>query len=185
VPMSAPNPDRPQADPQSLSHVADSETVHHEQSSKKRPRPTGVPQLNLVSMMDVCFQLLIFFVLTASFAVGEGILAAELPTGQGPAPDPAEPPPQPITIMIRSRGGEDVAIEISGRLGAMADFQALYTQLRQLQRNDKNPNGIYMPEDPVVIQPDATVPWGAVVNAFNAAVRARFSNVNFAQPQKP
>jgi len=170
-------------DPVSLDRVADTETVHHEPASKKRPRPRGVAQLNLVSMMDVCFQLLIFFVLTASFAIGEGILPAELPSGQAAKPSEDLPPQQPVKVMLRSLGGDDIAIEIHGA-GALEGFDALYRTLWSLQRNDSNPNGIYLPEDPVIIQPDSTVHWGAVVNAFNQAVRAKFTNVNFAQPQK-
>jgi len=166
-----------------LENVAETETVHHRTAASKAQRPRGVAQLNLVSMMDVCFQLLIFFVLTASFAIGEGILPAELPSGQGAKPRDDAPPQQPITIMLRSLGGSDIAIEVQGG-GTVENFEALYRLLAGLQRNASNPNGIYLPDDPVIIQPEGTVGWGAVVNTFNQAVRAKFLNVNFAQPQK-
>lgn len=151
--------------------------------ARKTRKPKKIPELNVVPMLDVCFNLLIFFISSASFAMGEGVLPADLPAGQGKAATGAEAPQQPIMLMLRSLGGQDIAIEVQGG-GAVENFQALYTTLAGLQRNTSNPNGIYMPEDPVIIQPEPTVPWGAVVNAFNAAVRAKFTNVNFAQATK-
>ncbi len=183
MPNPTPNPNPPSGT--GLEHVAATETVHHEQSSRKHPRGGGVSQLNLTSMMDVCFQLLIFFIVTASFAVGEGILPAELPAGQGKKSSETEPPEQPVTILLRSLGGQDVAVEILGNSTPLGkNFNELYAVLWQLQNRSDNPNGPYTPEDPIIIKPDGSVAWGHVVNAFNAAIRAKYTNVNFAQPQK-
>jgi len=149
----------------------------------RRPFPTRRP--SDLAMMDVCFQLLIFFVLTASFAVGEGVLPADLPVGQGKKSDDTKPPEQPITILVRTLGGQDVAIEIQGRPRPLGkDYNELFRELQALQYDPKtNPSGAYDPEAPVIIKPDGTVPWVHVVNAFNAAVRAKYQNVNFAKPQ--
>ena len=160
------------------------EWVHHQQrSTKKSKRPQSVGELNLTSMLDVIFQLLIFFVLTASFAKNEGILPADLPAGPGKqtAEDP-EPPEQPLNINLRSLGGEDVSIEVEGMASPPASFDQLFTQLKSVQRSDSNPTAPYNPDDPVIIHPDQTIGWGHVVNAFNAAIRAEYTNVHFAQP---
>jgi biopolymer transport protein ExbD len=173
---------RPKADPASLTSVEGTETTHHEK--RKKPKQ-GVAQLNLTSMMDVCFQLLIFFVLTASFAMGEGILPADLPTGESArSTDDPEPPDQPINIVLRSLGGQDVSIVLEGAAAAPANFEELFKTLKSVQNSPSNPTAPYNADDPVIIKPDATVPWGHVVNAFNSAIRARYTNVNFAQPQK-
>ena len=42
-------------------------------------------------------------------------------------------------------------------------------------------SGAFKPDNPVVIRAEAEVRWQHVANAFNAAVRARYSNINFAQ----
>jgi biopolymer transport protein ExbD len=172
---------RQKADPRSLNKVEATETVHHE----KKKKPVPMPQLNLTSMMDVCFQLLIFFILTASFAMGEGILAADLPTGESAqsASDP-KPPEQPINIVLRSLGGDDISIQLDYFPTPPGNFQELYTVLKSVQNTPSNPTGQFAPDDPIIIKPDGTVQWGHVVNAFNAAIRARYTNVNFAQPQK-
>jgi biopolymer transport protein ExbD len=157
-----------------LDKVEKTQTVHH----KKQRASTGgnVKELNLTSMLDVTFQLLIFFVLTASFAVGEGLLPATLPAGSGVA-DPAEAPQQPVNITLLSRGLGEVTISVEGA-PAMGNFSELYAWLNTQHVR----RGGYIEEDtPIIIKPDAEVPWDHVVNAFNAAVRAKFTNVNFAQ----
>src|SRR5687767_13536252 len=153
-----------------------------EQQSKTR-QPKKMPELNVVAMLDVCFNLLIFFIATVSFSVGEGVLPAELPVGQGGVASDTDAPKTPIKIMMRNLGGDHVAIEIENG-GTVDTFADLYMTLAGLQRNASNPNGIYPDDSPVIIQPDATVAWDAVVNAFNQAVRAKYTNVNFAQPSK-
>ena len=177
---------RPQADPDALHNVAATETVHHVRSAMRRKPPNRIGELNLTSMLDITFLLLIFFVLTASFAVGEGLLPADLPAGQSAAsPDDPEPPQQPIRITLRSLGGDDVSIQVPGLPTPPAGFTELYHDLRGLRHDPRtNPTGPYSPDDPIIIQPDGTVGWGHVVSAFNAAVRAEFTNVNFAQPNE-
>jgi biopolymer transport protein ExbD len=165
--------------------IKDSETVHHQQTStKKNKRPQGVGELNLTSMLDVTFQLLIFFILTASFAKGEGILPADLPAGpSAQSSEDPEPPEQPLNIMLRSLGGQDISIEVEGMSSPPANFNELHQKLKSVQRTDSNPTAPFAPDDPVIIHPDQTVGWGHVVNAFNAAIRAEYSNVHFAQPE--
>lgn len=173
---------RAKGDADHLHDVGKSETVHHE-STRKAARPKKMADLNLTSMLDVCFQLLIFFILTASFAVGEGILPAELPTGQGKASD-TEAPEQPIKLFLRSLGGDDVSIQIEGSPTPPRDFRELFSVLQGMQNSPSNPTAPYNADDPVIIKPDGTVKWVHVVNTFNAAIRAKYTNVNFATPNK-
>ncbi|MBI1373970.1 MAG: hypothetical protein GC159_14705 [Phycisphaera sp.] len=148
---------------------------------KGKAKPHKMGDLNLTSMMDVVFQLLIFFVLTASFAVGEGILPAELPVGQGKQAD-TDTPKQPIKVLLKSAGGEDVLIQLEGMPTAPADFPELYQTLRSMQVGSGGAFAVYNKDDPIIIKPDSTVRWGHVVNAFNACVRAKYENINFSEP---
>jgi biopolymer transport protein ExbD len=173
------------SDPYDLGHIEESEFVHHESGSKKK-KPHKIPDLNIVPMLDVCFNLLIFFIATAHFAAGEGVLPADLPAGVGgkSSANAPKPPEQPLNIILGALGGEDVSIQIEGMTSPPANFAELFTVLKGLQSGPSNPNGIYAPDNPVIIKPDGAVPWGHVVNAFNAAIRAKYTNVNFAQPTK-
>lgn len=170
-----------------LRHVEGTETVHHESARDKRRKRevTKVSQLNLTSMLDVCFQLLIFFILTASFAVGEGILPADLPSGQASKPNPDDPPEQPINIRLKSLGGQDVTIQIDGLAEPPRNFEELFKQLNTWRYDaSSNPTGPYAPDNPIIIHPESSVIWGHVVNTFNAAIRAKFQNVHFAQADR-
>lgn len=139
-------------------------------------------QFNLTSMLDVCFLLLIFFVLTASFDLGEGILPTELPADHDRQADPAVPPPSPLDISLRSLGGDDVSIQVAGMPDTLANYRELYSLLEAFHHDPvTNPTGPYSADDLITITPDRTVRWAHVVNAFNAARRARYANVQFAQ----
>lgn len=164
--------------------VASAGRVEHPIRARTR-QPRTIRELNLTSFLDVTFQLLIFFVLTASFVFGEGILPADLPSGRSPTTeeDP-EPPLQPITIVLRSLGGGDVSIQLEGLATPPADFAELYVRLQGLQNGPERPTAPFNASDPVVIKPDANITWDHVINAFNAAVRAKYTNVNFAQPPR-
>lgn len=176
--MSTP-PEKPKVDPAVFDRIEGSETVHHE-GGGKGSRPRGVAQLNLTSMMDVCFLLLVFFILTSNFAPSEGILPAELPSGQGAKASDEEPPQNPVTIALRFLGDKAVAIEIEGNATPIGSFEELY---KVLHASEVSQGGQFTLDNPIVIKPDSTIGWGHVVDAFNAAVRAKYRNVAFSKPQ--
>lgn len=161
------------ADAGKLGNVAEGEAAHHEQQSKKNRKPSKMKELNLTSMLDVCFQLLIFFILTASFTVHEGVLPANLPFGQGPE-TMDEPPETPLNIALSSAGGDDVVIHLEGVPAGFTSFDELYKRLKGMR-------AVYDEKSPVNIKPAPAVQWGHVINAFNQARRAKFKSINFAQ----
>jgi len=161
------------------------QVIHHESRRKQRDVPPARMQLNLTSMIDVIFQLLIYFVVTASFAAGEGIITAKLPQGTGTSAEEIEPPEKPLNIVIGSAGDTGYSISIEGLNRAPADFDQLAEILRELQYDpERGLQGAYKPDHPVIIKPDGLVRWQHVVNTFNAAVAARYSNVSFAQARR-
>ena len=158
------------------------ETVHHEPRRRVRDLKRAKMQLNFTAMIDVIFQLLIYFVVTASFAVDEGILTAKLPEGTGKTEAKIKAPDRPIRIRLTALSlPTECRIELVGLNRSPRDFRELADMLASLQYNDRNPNGSFKPDNPLIIEPDALVRWQHVVNAFNAAVKTRYSNVAFAQ----
>lgn len=154
---------------------------------RRRPKITlRVAALNITSMLDLTFNLLLFFVLTANFVVSEGSLPANLPAGTGGGADASiaasdpEPPENPLVISLRSLGGGQVGIFIEGANVSASSFEDLHTRLRLWQHNAGNPSGSFKPDNPISIRPDAGVSWSDVVDCFNAVVRARYTNVSFA-----
>jgi len=163
--------------------MEDTEHVPHEMRGiRKKSREPG--QLNMTSMMDICFQLLIFFVLTANFTVNEGILPADLPQGTGAAAEEVITPNPPLRITLSGVGTEmaDVTITVDGAAPIPGgNFEALYLLLNGWRFDEvSNPSGTYMDDNPIIISPQNQVNWGAVVSTFNSALRARYVNINFA-----
>jgi biopolymer transport protein ExbD len=164
-----------------LARVEKTETVHHVSAKERRKKQTAqVGQLNLTSMMDVVFQLLIFFVLTAQFVIDEGIIPADLPQGQATPTESVELPKEPLIIFLRS-AGDNCVISIEGTPPMQGDFQALFDRLNAWRLDTQNPNGVYLPDNPLVIRPQGKVRWKDVVNAFNQCVRAKYIRVSFAE----
>jgi biopolymer transport protein ExbD len=140
--------------------------------------------LNLTPMMDVMFNLLIFFIVTSAFTLPEGVLEARLPRTAGISASAAMAVPVvPIRIYLEpASAGEVSVIRVSTSLKADAaslnlakDFDDLYTLLESLKQRA----GIGE-ATPVIIAAKPRVSWDQVVNAYNAAVRAKYKNVVFA-----
>ena len=158
------------------------ETVHHISRRSKRDMEPASMQLNLTSMIDVIFQLLIYFVVTASFTVGEGVITAKLPQGSGDPSTSPKPPETPLNIILTDAGVSSYRIQIDNFPSSPTTFTELQEVLIANQLNPElGRTGNYKPDNPVIIKPNGQVRWAHVVNAFNAAVAARYSNVSFAQ----
>jgi biopolymer transport protein ExbD len=139
--------------------------------------------LNLTPMMDVMFNLLIFFIVTASFALPEGSLEARLPRSTGIAAQNAAIPVVPIQIFLEPAGsGDSAIIRVSTSLNPDAasltlvrDFDELFALLNAMQTRP----GI-SDKTPVVIAAKPAVTWNQVVGAYNASLRAKYKRVVFA-----
>ncbi|MFW6059967.1 MAG: ExbD/TolR family protein [Phycisphaeraceae bacterium] len=162
----------------------DEPTVHHVPRRKKQALRPARMQVNLTSMIDVTFLLLIYFIITANFMLDEGVLIARMPQGTGQAAEETdEPPEQPLEIELIPDPPAGVRIHIAGERG-INTFTDLAQQLQSWQVTPSNPGGIYKPDNPVIIKPVGEVRWQHVVNAFNAAIKSRYSNVAFGQPSQ-
>lgn len=132
--------------------------------------------MNLVSMLDLAFNILIFFIITANFAVHEGIITSKVPDIDGSAAAAAPPPPsKQLKINIAENG----RLFVEGSTNQPQSFKQLADVLAAIQNNPANPSGAFLPTSPVVITPDDRTPWQDVVNAFNAAIKAKYSDVGF------
>ncbi len=156
----------------STKKIEGEESVHYIPPRRRRPRPKPKMQPPLTPMIDVTFQLLIFFLLAFQLRQPEGPIPASLPqTGTGTKVDTRLA--KPIHIVIRPVGDDDALYEIGGYPTPTADPDEVYSVLQ----SRKDSMG---PKVPVIIKPTEDVKWRFVIEAFNAAVRARLENVAFA-----
>lgn len=167
-----PNAGKPQA-PEI--EIPDEEVVHHVSTRKKRKKGVGGEsmQLQMTSMIDVVFLLLIYFVITANFTIDEGTLLATMP-GNSSQDRPEDDLDPPVNIDLTSADdGVTYSIVVNGQrienATALAGYMINRVQTAQMAKDDI-----------VQIKPQGVVRWQHVVNVFNACVSAELENVGFA-----
>ncbi|HXG29463.1 MAG TPA: biopolymer transporter ExbD [Nevskiales bacterium] len=128
------------------------------------PRPPEEPEINLISLVDVVFMLLIFFMVTTTF-VRSSHLKLSLPQAQ---PAPVAQASEAIEVAVDADG----RYYIDGR--PLRDRSALTLErgLRQV--------GGDAPERPLVIRADARASHQAVVTVMDVAARSGYAHLSIA-----
>jgi len=135
--------------------------------------------LNLTPMIDVVFQLLIFFILAGKFRVPEGRLDAHLPEG-GPTKGQIDKI-EDVRITLRNLTGNnkdapDVLVELGEE-----DYRGVRilekgdNTLAMLQKKLSEPQ-----KQGVVIAAEGEIRFHWIMKALNASARAGFEKVSFA-----
>ncbi len=127
----------------------------------------------LTPMIDITFQLLLFFLITATWRP-EGQIPTVLPQLGGIVSGEVVEL-DPIRISLLPAGGKDggCLFEVSGFAMSTVDPDKLYQML--VQRRE----AIQSTDVPIIIVPRPDVPWRYVVEASNQSVRANFKHVGF------
>lgn len=145
-------------------------------SGRIRRLPKHISQPNMTPMIDIVFNLLIFFLCAGNFNQPEGLLPSRLPKQHGLATVGDEIPTTPIRITLQQYGpGEnDYAIRIEQRAQNPSSFKELEDILRGLRES-----GPFDAQTQVIVVAGGNVRWDHLVNAFNASLAARFENITF------
>jgi len=154
--------------------IEGSETHHYVSQRKQRGQKEVKMQPPLTPMIDVTFQLLLYFLLTSTFQPDEGQIPGTLPQTMGkPLPTP---PLQPIKVVLRPAGVSREKVEYTiDRLPPITRREELYGILMGRKKAMGGSTDI-----PVVIRPRGDVRWKYVIEVFNAAVHAKFKKIGFA-----
>ena len=159
----------------STKKIVGEDSVHYIPPRKKRQQPKPKMQPPLTPMIDVTFQLLLFFLLTFTFREAEGLIPGSLPRGdQGVVSE--DKILERIEIMVRiptESESHKAVFEITG------DHTTI-TSAKQLGEVLVAKRKYCSKETPVVINATDYVRWEHVVNVFNAAVYAEFKKIGFA-----
>jgi biopolymer transport protein ExbD len=141
--------------------------------------------VNLTPMIDVVFQLLIYFLLATNFALGEQVFRLDLPDRSGTSDnvDPFELIDEPLRIRVDSTGpdGNSMSISLEGPFPQPGNLEELEQFLEGSRTGGGS--GIFLEDHPVDIVPTPTTRWEHVVDVFNAVVRAGYTKVQFASPE--
>jgi biopolymer transport protein ExbD len=153
-------------------------------------RGTEKAELQLTSMIDVIFLLLIFFVMTFKIAAQEGDFNVKMPIGGGPGS--ADTTNLPIKLRLRANAdGELVDIVVNDSL----TFGNDWTKLRGYVLNVTGGNTPPTPEEgpEVEIDLDYNLRYEYVIGAVTAVTGQRLGDevkrlverIKFAPPRKP
>ena len=161
----------------STKQIEGEEAMHYVSARKKRTPAKVKMQPPLTPMIDVTFQLLLFVLLACEFRESEGLIPGSLPVGSLSVPiDKQDPPPDPIQIKIRaSYDRKSANYEMTGVAVMIVSPEDLYQYLLRRQQQ------LGTTDVPIVILPNQEAPWEFVVEAFNQAVRAKFTKIAFAR----
>ncbi len=140
----------------------------------------------LAPLIDVVFNLVIFFLLIPSFRAERGFLPTNLPSTEGPPPTPlTEESRIRIDLLRVEPWNEETKDDVMIRLNQerIADNEELRRRLRQARRRLEGRLGDEkLMKFPVLIAPDMVVWHKHVVAAFDAAIDTGFANIQFAVP---
>ena len=155
-------------------------------------RGKGKVELMMTPMIDIVFNLVIFFLLMPSFEAKEGYLPTNLPSTQGPTPQ-QQKKEDSFRIDIRHvepwEGENRKKATLTLNRDEISDNAELRRRLKQARQNiaptglDKEETEKRLKKVPVLISPDMAVYYKHVVAAFDAAIDAGFTNIQFTVPK--
>ena len=174
--------------------------------AKRRGRSSlADAELELTPMIDIVFNLLIFFMCATKFRTPEGLIEAFLPRDRGQVAGPTQHDTHQVRIRLRwvdangrpagetpagslrlaigelllhAPGDEEDALRAAGGEA----WGALHERLLALKAayQGSAPEGL-----PVIVDAAPAVPTRHVVSALNEVVRAGIRDVTFAAPERP
>jgi biopolymer transport protein ExbD len=130
----------------------------------QRGRSHDVPEINLIPLIDVLLVIIIFLMLTTTYAKNSG-LEINLPTAD--ASKQAEPPNE-ISVAVTATG----QVLVNKAPLAVADVAAISEALRRAAGSGKDPV--------IVINADAKATHQSVVDIMQAAQAAGYPHISFA-----
>ncbi|MFM8639217.1 MAG: ExbD/TolR family protein [Planctomycetota bacterium] len=155
----------------------------------QRSRGIGVAlRTNMTPMIDVVFQLLVFFIATTRYAPNERVIAMDLgrraaAATNAPEAAPAPPPPKDPFALDDESLRLEVAPDGTVKAGPPLRRSLTTAQLREVLaaeiRLPGRAGGMFEPAFPVVVAPADGTPWESAVEALDAATAAGFRNVGF------
>lgn len=130
--------------------------------------------LNLTPMIDVIFQLLIFFVLTTDFKEPEKLLPTNV-TGSGAISSVIVQTQEErdlgkvvARVIVNAAGTIEYTVNGS-RVESLQDVEATFVALQEID-----------PDVPVVVDPDSEAPLESVLDVYDCARRAGLAKIKFA-----
>ena len=165
-------------------------------SKKPRKKAETEAEMDMTSMIDVVFLLLIFFMCATKFRAPEGVLRAFLPRDRGNTSSSPTVQDNCRIVLAPAANGETI-VSADDRvipntiiseyeekyLDGGAGFEREVLTQHLLQRRD-NYSGL-SPTLPVIIDFSPLVPWKYVVDVLDILKEIQITDIGFAMPEIP
>ena len=148
-------------------------------------------QLQMTPMIDIVFQLLIFFIMTFRIVAQEGDFNIEMPLAAPSEGLPDDIPLPPMELRIQASPNGDVSnITLNNR--SIADWDQLRSEIIRVVGDDRGPSSAQESAE-IKLDVDYGLHYKHVVNAITAVsgykvkgnVVTLVENINFAPPRTP
>ncbi|MFH1227047.1 MAG: biopolymer transporter ExbD [Planctomycetota bacterium] len=136
-------------------------------------------EINMTPMIDVIFQLIIFFMCSIHFKSLEGKLYSYLPKDKGMAETTVTDPELDEVRILLSYDKNKTPLQTMIKIGQreIKDWDVLFSEVSTIYKAQINSGAKPVP---FKLDSESKVPVQAVINALNACKRAGISNVEFA-----
>jgi biopolymer transport protein ExbD len=139
---------------------------------------------NMTPLVDIVMVILIFLMLTGTFAGAEHFLTSNLAfhkTGVGGVQASSIPDEDLLQVRVSENAARDGFVAVAGQYQA-SDKASLAAALRKLRDGYRAAN-TKLADVQIVIAPSRTVRYKHVIEVFEAAQMADFTKIGFAPPQ--
>jgi len=161
--------------------IARAESISEESRNlrlqRSKTRLTGgiVGTINCTPMIDIIFNLLIYFLCVGLMHIPEGALPARLPSTHGQAQPTL--PVSPIEVYLEQGPVPDsVLVQMRPQASQLTGMLDLYDQMKALAANRN-----FGVDAPVILVPARDVRLEFVADAYNAAYQAGFKQIVFGE----
>ncbi len=147
-----------------------------------KKRKAGIIGLNLTSMIDVVFLLLIYFMVATEFKTAEESFPMDVPLrqhGQTIALDD-----EPLVILVESAGTDpaDIRVRLEGPWDSIGSLDDLSLFLRSNKASGFGQSGLFAETHPILVKPTKNTRWEHAIAAYNTVVNAKFTNISLDEP---
>ena len=145
-------------------------------------RSAGTIGLNLTSMIDMVFLLLVYFMVATEFKTSEESFPMDLPNrnhGQQLMLDN-----EPIVVHVESvgSGDKDLRLRLEGPWDPLTSVEGLTHFLRSNKAGSFTGSELFTTIHPILIKPTSNTRWDHTIAVYNAAAMAEFTNITLDEP---
>jgi len=138
--------------------------------------------LNLTSMIDVVFLLLIYFMVATEFRSAEASFPMDLPEKGRNAALVLDD--EPLVVLVESSGTMpgDVRVQLEGPWKSIHSLLELKNFLKANRADGFGSGGLFTPTHPIIVRPNNETRWEHAMAAYNTLVEARYTNITLGKP---